>query len=291
MFYLNGFEEIISKTLSLAMNVNEKIDSLADLKESYIEFLKKLQPQVIFNRDESVENFSLNKTYFSLNLEEVKALASCFSHDSILSDKKANIDDVDLKIVTIVKKRYERSLEMLKEKNSDLYEIFKLLINTSFYARSSTQGGGSSSSAVSVLWCSFKQHWSDYDILEFLIHELTHTCVFLDELVYGHYISFEKIADEKNFAYSSVLRCKRPMDKVVHSLIVANEILSLRQNFSKINEEFNAHPNSKQLLESMKQTIKSIEEVQKREKVLKPRVEKIIREISRSIGEYEKFIF
>lgn len=48
--------------------------------------------------------------------------------------------------------------------------------------------------------------------------------MFLDELRYSHY-AYARILDPSTYARSAILNIDRPLDKVLHSIVVAVEIL------------------------------------------------------------------
>jgi hypothetical protein len=57
---------------------------------------------------------------------------------------------------------------------------------------------------------------------------LAYHLLLIDERVHGHYVSYAKLADKRNYAHSAILKCNRPLDKVFHSLVVATELLASR---------------------------------------------------------------
>ncbi|CAH2810032.1 MAG: hypothetical protein CBARDCOR_6744 [uncultured Caballeronia sp.] len=65
------------------------------------------------------------------------------------------------------------------------------------------------------------------DLMEMLVHELTHQTMFLDELRYAHF-SYADVLDRSTWEKSTILNVARQLDKVLHSIIVAIEILLFR---------------------------------------------------------------
>lgn len=64
-----------------------------------------------------------------------------------------------------------------------------------------------------------------------------------------HYSDYDKIVDEANYSYSAILKTKRPIDKVVHSIIVATEVVSLRNNHLGEPKKPCVHPPSTKIVE------------------------------------------
>ncbi|RYF48001.1 MAG: hypothetical protein EOO38_11045 [Cytophagaceae bacterium] len=90
-----------------------------------------------------------------------------------------------------------------------------------------------------------------------LIHEFTHTLVFLDELNHGHF-DYENLTKRKFWATSSILKRERPMDKVVHSILVSFEILSARKEYFGPAAGPLIHPSDEALRENLKISIDSV---------------------------------
>src|SRR5436305_15130155 len=87
---------------------------------------------------------------------------------------------------------------------------------------------------------------------------MTHTLMFLDEGRYGHYLDYAAIAQRENYALSPILAKQRPLDKVVHALVVTAEILSFRQLHAGHPHGARRHPDSDRLLRAAEQSIASV---------------------------------
>lgn len=106
--------------------------------------------------------------------------------------------------------------------------------------------GGSSSGGIGVIWISGYGELDQNSIAELLLHELTHHQLFIDECCHAHYDLAEIIKPE-NFSISAILNKRRPLDKVVHSIIVATEILLARSRFLR-QQETKLHGHSEVLM-------------------------------------------
>ena len=56
-----------------------------------------------------------------------------------------------------------------------------------------------------------------------------------------------EIPDEENFAYSAILNKIRPLDKVVHSIVVATEVILARRALGFEQSGRSVHPDSERL--------------------------------------------
>jgi hypothetical protein len=131
-----------------------------------------------------------------------------------------------------------------------------------------------------------KRNWTEMDIAEFLVHELTHNLLFLDELCYDHYIDIPSITQKENYAKSSILGINRPLDKAFHSLLVTHELLSYRQEAGEP-EHLHAHPSSAKIFPACRETISSIKYVTSRKNLVTPRFFYILDKIEKSLNQLE----
>jgi len=106
--------------------------------------------------------------------------------------------------------------------------LFGLLISDIVVLLSKMANGGSTSNAVGIIWANPSKSWRSLDTVEFLLHEFTHHCMFIDELCNEHY-DYQKVLDRNFWTDSAILNRPRPADKVLHSIVVATEILLLRE--------------------------------------------------------------
>jgi len=123
----------------------------------------------------------------------------------------------------------------------------------------------------------------EQDILEFLVHETTHNLVFIDELSYRHYSSYQEVAKEDNFAWSAILAKPRPLDKVFHSIIVSVEVLAFREKYFGHPDKPCLHPPTDILLDQTKRSISSVLDNMSVEKILTNRSRLLLRKSMQTI--------
>jgi hypothetical protein len=257
MFYLFGYKKVLHTQLVLCKaGVGGNIDTIEDVKKSYLTLLESLHP--------AVWHPQYNDSIFINEEEIIKKLTKSFRVNSVLTDMDGHLlDQYDQESFGVALSRIQEALEEIKIVDSMLYDVFCLIINTIFYARSDHEAGGSVSTAIGVIWASNKKSWSVLDVIEFLVHEFTHNLVFLDELRYRHYINASALSDSDYFAKSTILNKKRPLDKAFHSFIVAIEILLLRKKFGTFYSDVKVtvHPESRSLLKSCMATQENIRQL------------------------------
>ncbi|MFK4265932.1 aKG-HExxH-type peptide beta-hydroxylase [Streptomyces milbemycinicus] len=149
--------------------------------------------------------------------------------------------------------------------------LYGVLLPVVVLAPSCGLAGGTASSLPGVLWASVTPAWTPTDVQEFLLHELVHTTLFLEERRHGFYRDMRLLLDEENLTPSAIRTDRRPLDKVFHSIVVATEILQARIRLGTVHHpEDSLHPDSETLRAN---TLTSIRAVQKldMEKLLMPR--------------------
>lgn len=70
--------------------------------------------------------------------------------------------------------------------------------------------------------------------------------------------SYRLVSDPSNYALSTVLKKKRPLDKVFHSLVVGNEIIRFRQAHGE-QQISRVHPSTGEIERAISATIESLQ--------------------------------
>lgn len=162
------------------------------------------------------------------------------------------------------------AVEHLRAVNPGLHRLFDLVIHTLFFHRSHLSGGGSVSSAPGTIWCCPRRNWSLADNSEFLVHELAHNMLFLDERRFEHYADPQLLQQPENFAVSAVLKIPRPLDRAFHSLVVASEVLAFREENGEPGSP-RVHPPTVDMALACQDTIDGICAVVERNNLVTPR--------------------
>ncbi len=246
-----------------------KIEHLQDLRIPYLTFLKNQQPDCPVNFTESIFVFDnsieekLKNSYSLGALDDLK--------QSSLIGEPYSIDEKLLRT-----RKVASALKTFSELDHDLFALFNIVIHTIFirgYNKlkgSSGTHGGSSSGAIGVIWLTVNDNVSEFDLVELFIHELTHHLIFIDELNKPQFI-YKKIKEKENYAYSSILNMNRPLDKVIHSIIVATELIMSRKKILKFEYPRYVHPETVELELNVEKAYQSVKALKNLDTILHPR--------------------
>ncbi|CAM4323475.1 aKG-HExxH-type peptide beta-hydroxylase [Bordetella muralis] len=152
------------------------------------------------------------------------------------------------------------AIECLGVLSSEHKCLFDFLITDIFLMPSKDASGGSTSSAIGVIWANPKITHRVPDVVEFIVHELTHHAMFIDEHRYGHY-DHRALMNPDSWAQSAILKVPRPLDKVIHSIVVATEIVMFREKFIGHPAAPLMHPPTPKILAQLVASVDSVEEV------------------------------
>ena len=277
MYHLFGNDLVIESIIALSKS-HQEITCLSSMKSAYIKMLDSIQPEI--HRDEA--------SSYIYDSDLAHKLTESFFKHSTLTDKKADIEQTPESSMYLALEEIKKGMTQVSRYDEVLHEVINLVFTTIFYAHSSHQGGGSTSNAIGLLWCANKPNWDSNDVAEFLVHEFTHQLMFIDEMRYGHYPSLSKLRDKDTFARSTILKEKRPLDKVIHSLVVAIEVLMFRLKFNISPEGSNVHPSNEKIIFSAKNTIEDLYVlVEKRPELFLPRFVEILNKCDEFIKSVE----
>ena len=258
MYSLIGIEKNIESLLVLASLDGAFPKTTEELKHLYKKYLKSIQ-------SENTVSQLTSGLELVWELEKSKDLIELFGVQSNLNDMnqdKVISQGVEFKIAEIETKT-RQALETFKYLDPQYFYLFELVIERIFFAGSQRAGGGSSSAALGCIWLNPRAFWTEQDYLEFFVHELTHNLLFLDERREIHYPKYPELEKTENFAYSAILKRARPLDKVVHSLFVVNEVLNFRLKYFDPNQKTYLHPDTETLFNGAFETLKSLKRIKK----------------------------
>ncbi|MFZ9595828.1 MAG: aKG-HExxH-type peptide beta-hydroxylase [Bdellovibrionia bacterium] len=278
MYYLMGLKWNLTNVgvLSYKHLDGRKPIGFSELKSGYLEYIKSVQPTLPISISSSlvefVDDLEMEKTLLSFFIQKIKKTES----DSIVTDvTEASISDgfknYDLYRKQRVLDGMKNALLEIKTKEEKLHQLISLVINKIFSFPILGRGGGSTSTALGVIWANAPLHWDEIDHFELLIHEFTHNLYFLDEAAHRHYCDYKRLEAKENFAVSAILKIPRRLDRVMHSLVVGTEILLLRENLIGHSHKFKAHPESKNLVINNLSTIETIYQIKNLSEIMTER--------------------
>jgi hypothetical protein len=159
-----------------------------------------------------------------------------------------------------------QALAKLLTLDCDFGFVFDLVIH-SIFIRPSKPGkmahgshGGSSSASIGAIWLAVGDRTQQLDLIEMLVHELTHHLLFIDELNEPQF-NYDLITLKQNFALSAILKRKRPLDKVIHSIVVGASLIDARYRFLENHARTIVHPDTPELKKDTLAAIASVMEL------------------------------
>lgn len=283
MYYLCGFEANVRNifAVSCAQDGAIRPTTLEQLKTQYVTFLQKYHPHLPIEERADI---------FIDDVPTEDALTGIFKTDSILNDRaQTKLIGASFPAEEKARKRKaaEEALQLLKNVEPNLDSLLRLAIHSIFFRDSEGGAAGSASTGVGVIWLNNKGHLSAWDVLELCVHELTHNLVFIDELRYGHY-DYALVAQKENFAVSSILKTRRPLDKVVHSILVCTELFRLRQAHPKESAIAKIHPPTESLRVNTIAAIQSVYSLPGINHMVRPRVQELLTLCCKALGMSEE---
>jgi len=253
MYYLESKKICLQNMVLLAARQGQQpARDAEEFKSLYLDFLRS------HIGGETVP--TIEEDQYCYDMDRIRKLLNKYTGNCDLTDLPTTVDKTPISAMKEALSVIKDGKPYLEIVNSDLHELFDLVIHTLFYFRSSEAGGGSASSAIGTIWCSNRQKWTKQDVAEFLVHELAHNLVFIDELCHKHYVDLKEIAKKENYAQSAILNMQRPLDKVFHSLIVGYEVLKFREETGEPSNPV-VHPPSSEVRAACLRTIESIDNV------------------------------
>lgn len=248
------FDNVVTLIGTKNINSARSLNSLTALQIAYRSFIEQLQKRPLSGPPGNVNIIS--------DPEEAKQLRPLFINDSLLDDKHQQ------QVIATEADRYtqgkadliSRALKEIEALCPQHSALFGTIITDIFILPSTIAKGGSTSQAIGVMWANPHVDYSVHDVIEMLLHELTHHTLFLDELRYGHY-NYLAITDDSTWARSAILNISRPLDKVLHSVVVSMEILLLREHHLGHPSKPKVHPPTAIMLAQLADAIASIDSV------------------------------
>ena len=117
-----------------------------------------------------------------------------------------------------------------------------------------------------------------------MIHEFTHTAVFIDEHAHGYFTDYD-IA-KKDIIVSGMMGAPIPLTRCLHSVIVACEILLARDELFSHQHISLSHPVSDVIIARSKNTIDLLRKHHIKKQVFKKRPLEILERCSSVLNQY-----
>lgn len=250
--FADQIQTITTLTGAIDLTGTKRYGSLSELAAGYRRFLNSLNQRTV--------DTARSTPKLITSLEEAMKLSAYFSNDSLLDDKAQTSVISNMQDDQAVEKeaRLSQAIFELGLLSTEHSALFHTIITEIFVLPSNVAKGGSTSQAIGAIWANPRVSYSTSDIIEILVHEFTHHTMFLDELRHHHY-SYEQIMDQSTWAHSAILKVARPLDKVLHSIVVAVEVLLFREAYLGHPVNPKVHPPTSLLVDQLNESISSTE--------------------------------
>lgn len=277
--------------LALPFSEKESLKTISDLTMPFRKYLKSVHSD------------------YPINLSKKDIIVSNESHAQVFTSAFSSSDLNDLNQERLVghlesspaletkSDMVRNAIKKLRNINPILSDIFEVTVHSiiictsNFSIKGMRARGGTTSKCIGLIWLSISSEMSEENILEMLIHELTHTLIFIDELNYEHF-DYTNLPKKEFWATSSILKKSRPMDKVVHSILVSIELLLARRTFLSIHDEKKLiHPNTSELISNLNRSIDSVLEHPNLDQVCRPRAIELVLNTQKRLIELERDIY
>jgi hypothetical protein len=262
MLFLKGERSVIQTINVLSKPYQKKnTDPTFDtLKSSYQKLLGEIQPWIPHSKE--------NKTEYVTDFKVIKKWMEVFSTESLADDTFYDMEQARQSKAIQILNRTMAAASKLGEKCPEFMWVYNLAMDSVFNVSSKIASGGTTSAAVGVLFVDPRDHYTEEDIYELLVHELGHTLLFLHEWRFGLFNNVMRLPEPQTFALSAIRNQMRPFDKAIHSVLVSIEVLLLRERVLGHNQKRYLHPPTDELVPMIENSIESITFTDNKEKML-----------------------
>ena len=255
-----------------------RIETADELRQGFLTFLEARQPSVPINSTGDV---------FVLDPVIQAKLSAAFSKGALndLNQEDVVGEAYDSDVLETKTNIVRTALDDLLLRDEDFAFIFALIVHSIFVRPSKPakmahgSHGGSTSASIGAIWLAVGDKITQLDLTEMLIHELTHHLLFVDELNHPQF-QYKRIKLRENYALSAILKRQRPLDKVVHSIVVGASIIDARRRFLGNHEPTLIHPATPELEKDVLAAIDSVNTMPNITELITPHMRSIIDECS-----------
>ncbi|MFG2761594.1 aKG-HExxH-type peptide beta-hydroxylase [Streptomyces wuyuanensis] len=243
MYYLEGSQEVLRNAAVLSHPYLQGTDVVTQraLRSAYLKLVRSLAPAGAYAdylgtriSEDPAEGPPI--TVYTDTPPEIDILGEVFGHPD--PDRAATP-------AWQLAKCHEGAA-FIAERDPELASLISLLTHTVFTMSASWTGSMSERNAIGATLIIPDERWHPNDVAEAFLHEFTHTALFLDERAKGH---FQAGAD-KVLLRSAIRKDERTLPAVVHSLLVATEVLTWRHRHGlKDGLDFRLHGSTQSMLD------------------------------------------
>jgi hypothetical protein len=218
MYYIKGLNESLS-AIQFVTGVHDAEFNLSDhnVKAAYAKFLK---------NESVIENYDYRE---NINLIDFNGLRDI--SPSYCEEKSGHfLDNSKLLTDRLRKGFFDDALVQLSKSHPEIFRLANFVIKIIVINQLCSHTNGTTADMVGLICMDFKDHFETNDFIEDIVHQMTHTLLFLDNFNQPHMIQdAEEIMIETGLKF--VLGgTKFPAYLAFHSYLVGVEILYFRMN-------------------------------------------------------------
>lgn len=257
MYALDGFSKNIASIYKIsAPFIEGRISTAEDLRAPCRSFIQRFHGAQAIS-----ESADLIVQDTALTRKLLARIAGSRLND--LDQEKMIDGTLDSNDIAARKHDIENALDFIAARRPEQYNLLRTAVHSIAISRSlrnrhgQRAHGGTSNGLIGLIWFALEERLCQVDLVEMLVHELTHTLLFIDELNHGHF-NYQTLTLSDYWAQSAILSRPRPMDKVVHSIVVSTELLQARKTFIGEVPQRRVHPDTPRLTAQTHAAIHSV---------------------------------
>ncbi|MEV1026125.1 HEXXH motif-containing putative peptide modification protein [Streptomyces sp. NPDC050264] len=274
MFHLEGSTEILRNAAVLSHPYLDDPESVSSrsLRTAYLEFLRELAgsgdyADYLDGRLKQRDSESAGEMLFTDSSLEIGILGAIFGNP----DKNGPDQFTPASAWQLDKCR--KGGEFIADRDPGLAGLITLLTHTVFTVQTSWHGSMSDRRAIGATLIIPGENWHENDIAEAFLHEFTHTALFLDERAKGHF----RVGADEVLLHSAIRKDERTLPAVVHSLLVATEVLSWRKAHGLWDTvPFRLHGSSRAMLDKARDSHRTLVSLPDWDGIVKPRMFQLV---------------
>src|SRR3990167_3852890 len=226
-----------------------------DLKKAYRQFIAHHQPHTPTG-DHAAALFSANNDHHSI-------MPNFFANEAVFADEhdtdfhKAHAPYQD---ALTRSQALQSAFQSLKQQDADFCFLFELLVNKVISSPEPTPGFSATNPKFQgIIFMMQDIIGTERGLKELMVHEFTHTALFLDERRHQYYTDYQLLEQKEHYIEAAISGLFLPIDRSLHSTIVSTEIFLLREKLLGHPTTLDGHPPTEKILKKTRTTLRRLQ--------------------------------
>jgi hypothetical protein len=261
MYHLLGAKKNLETLLLLSRSGSPNgtaVDTSASVRAGLMRLLSSTQPSVHLSHSAVVDIVTDGDTW--------NAMCSLFDI----------VPTSDVEHARIAKSAIVGAVAHLQEVAPQLSALLGLATFTIVTGTSRKAGSETLPWAIGVMLVEPGRAWSRSDVIEGLVHELTHLLLMYDELRFGHYVNKALLSAPEHQSQTGIFNALNAADVVFHSIVVASEVIALRRGPLGEPTAPQLHPASSDIVRAAEVAYASLTRPEQAVRLLTPRARELL---------------